>query len=231
MALNAITRMTRSWIMGQGHTVAAIDSTNLLLDNMTPAHAERYSLTDAGLTRYVRDFYSYRLTPEGIQDSPLGSQVNPHTAGGLVEGGYLGFTELQDAISRLKNHAASGRPKERDHALSIATVQANPHLRPRVGNPDEMRSNRLLRSLDALKFRVTDPEPDIPEDIYGAVITVLNEKAVAAAALANKGGINLVTPRGLLARRCRASCVRRLSGQSTATRSAESRAGSPSPWY
>jgi phosphoketolase len=71
-------------------------------------------------------------------------------------------------------------------------VRANPHLRPRVGNPDEMRSNRLLRTLDLLKFRVTAPEPGVPEAINGTVVTVLNEEAVAGAALANKGGINLV---------------------------------------
>src|SRR5262249_37002941 len=32
----------------------------------------------------------------------------------------------------------------------LATVRANPHLRPRVGNPDEMRSNRMQGTLDAL---------------------------------------------------------------------------------
>jgi phosphoketolase len=77
-------------------------------------------------------------------------------------------------------------------AMFLATVQANPHLRPRVGNPDEMRSNRLIQTLEHLKFRVTDPEPGIPEDTHGAVITALNEEAVASAALANKGGINLI---------------------------------------
>jgi len=77
-------------------------------------------------------------------------------------------------------------------AMFLATVQANPHLRPRIGNPDEMRSNRMIQTLENLKFRVTDPEPGIPENIYGAVITALNEEAVASAALANKGGINLI---------------------------------------
>src|SRR4030066_2134496 len=95
MAINAITGHTRSWIMGQGHCVAAIDTVNFLLNNMAPAHAERYSLTDEGVTRYVRDFYSYKLRTDGKQDSPLGSHVNAHTAGGIAEGGYLGFTELQ----------------------------------------------------------------------------------------------------------------------------------------
>ena len=65
MAINAITGHTRSWVMGQGHCVAAIDTVNLLLDNMTPAHAERYSLSEEGLTRYVRDFYSYKLRTDG----------------------------------------------------------------------------------------------------------------------------------------------------------------------
>ncbi len=405
MAVNAITGITRSWVMGQGHTVAAIDSINLLLDNMTPAHAARYSVSDEGLTGYVRDYYSYQSAPDGSPASPLGSHINPYTGGGMVEGGYLGFTELQyvhmplpgerlvaflsdgafeeqrgsdwaprwwraedsglvvpiminngrridqrttmaqeggadglvphlrlnsfdpfifdgrdpaafvwaiwEAEARLTaaaeavrnrgehypvalpygiavapkgsgfygagtnlahnlplganphtdrqagerfndsarrlwvppaelnaaaeamlHHAVSHRPRERDHALAwrdvrlknvpapafrpvtedqrdparwtrhspmaavdamfLATVQANPHLRPRAGNPDEMRSNRMTRTLEALKFRVTDPEPGIPEAITGAVITALNEEAVAAAALGNKGGINII---------------------------------------
>lgn len=407
MAINAITGHTRSWIMGQGHCVAAIDTINLLMNNMTSAHAERYSLTDEGLTRYVRDFYSYRFRDDGKQDSPLGSHVNVHTAGGIAEGGYLGFTELQyahmplpgerlvvflsdgafeeqrgsdwvprwwrsedsglvtpimikngrridqrttisqqgeggagwfvehlklngfdpivfdgrdptafawaifemesrleavtqavqsgkesypvplpygiavapkgagfygegtnlahnlplmsnpytdpiaasrfndsakklwvplaelkDSINRFQKHETSDRPRERDHSLAhrdvrlreipspvsrpvpenrqsrstwtrtspmfaidamfLATVKANPHLRPRVGNPDEMRSNRMIQTLENLKFRVTDPEPGIPEDIHGAVITALNEEAVASAALGNKGGINFI---------------------------------------
>jgi phosphoketolase len=61
-----------------------------------------------------------------------------------------------------------------------------------VGNPDEMKSNRLQGTLDYLKFRVTAPEDGIPEALDGAVITALNEEAVACAALANKGGISLI---------------------------------------
>ena len=139
--------------------------------------------------------------------------------------------ELHAAAATLTRHAATGRPRERDHPLAtrdvratipapqfrpvaddrsdrgrwtrtspmtaidagfLATVRANPRLRPRVGNPDEMRSNRMQRTLDALKFRVTAPEPGLPEAVDGVVITALNEEAVASAALANKGGLNLV---------------------------------------
>ncbi|WP_249322144.1 xylulose 5-phosphate 3-epimerase [Halomonas sp. PGE1] len=73
-----------------------------------------------------------------------------------------------------------------------ALVAANPGLRVRVGNPDEMRSNRLNLTLDRLKHRVTDPEPGVAEALDGAVITALNEEAVVSAALANKQGLNLV---------------------------------------
>lgn len=406
LAVDALTGVTRAWLMGQGHCVSAVDSVNLLVGNMTPAHAERYSVSDDGLTRYVRDFYSYRLRADGRQDSPLGSHVNAHTAGGLMEGGYLGFAELKyahmplpgeglvvflsdgafeeqrgsdwaprwwrgedsgfvtpiminngrridqrttmsqsggvhwfmdhlilngfdpivfdgrdpaafawaiyemenrleqarqavssgqaqypirlpygiavapkgagfpgegtnlahnlplmsnphtdpraaalfnegarklwvpgeellEAVNCFHHHPTARRPRERDNALAYRSVQlnampatpfrpvddtvrrdsarwtiaspmeavdtlfalivrANPQLRVRVGNPDEMRSNRLLKTLELLKFRVTAPEPDVPEALNGAVVTALNEEAVAAAALGNKGGINLI---------------------------------------
>lgn len=397
LAANVLSGLTRAWLMGQGHCVAAIDSLNLLVGNVTAAHAARYDVSDAGLTRYVRDFYSYALNAQGRQDSPLGSHVNANTAGGISEGGYLGFAELQyvhmplkgerlvvflsdgafeeqrgsdwaprwwraedsgyalpimikngrridqrttmsqqggtewfvehlrlnhfdpfvfdgrdplaflwailemerrldgmvaggisqypvrlpygiaeapkgagfpgegtnlahnlpllanpyhdeetrkrfneaarrlwvapeelrEALGVFARHSGSGRVREGDHALvhrkpelrPLAAlpakevnraapklfspmdavdqifsrlVEANPQLRPRVGNPDEMKSNRLLRTLEVLKFRVTDPEPGIPESVHGAVITALNEEAVVSAALGNKGGINLV---------------------------------------
>src|SRR5690554_3614 len=54
LAANAMEGLTRSWLMGQGHCVAAIDAVNLLVDNMGPAHGARYGLSDEGLTRLVR---------------------------------------------------------------------------------------------------------------------------------------------------------------------------------
>ena len=362
-------------------------------------------MTDEGLTRYVRDFYSYRVGPDGRPESPLGSHVNAHTAGGLVEGGYLGFAELQyvhmplpgerlvaflsdgafeeqrgsdwaprwwraedsrpggahhdqngrridqrttmsqqggvawlarhlrlngfdpivfdgrdpaafawaifeierrlerrrEAIgagrrrypvplpygiavapkgagfpgagtnlahnlplaanprteprrapalqprragalgaargararraAELQQHRDSGRPRERDHPLAHRDVRAaaragrpSARCRPTArtarlddGLADGGRRRQLRRdrarqpppaaarrqpgrdalepapqTLELLKFRVTEPEPGMPESIDGAVITALNEEAVACAALANKGGINLV---------------------------------------
>lgn len=396
LAANSLTGFTRSWLMGQGHCVAAIDAVNLLVGNMGKAHAARYDLSDEGLSRFVRDFYSYAITADGRPASPLGSHVNPHTAGGVLEGGYLGFAELlyphmplpgeslvaflsdgafeeqrgsdwtprwwresdtgfvlpimilngrrieqrtavtqgggrrwlrdhlqlngfdpleldgtdpaafawaisemearlsacaqavqagghsypvpihygiaesvkgygfpgadtnrahnlplsgnpavdeqarrefnegiaalgvplaevERAIKLLNKHEAQQRPRERDHPLarrkieSLATpapdlgnlaaksspmeavdryfvqlVDANPRLRPRVGNPDELASNRMTRTLERLKHRVHHPEPGVAEAVEGAVITALNEEAVAGAALGNKGGLNLI---------------------------------------
>jgi phosphoketolase len=74
----------------------------------------------------------------------------------------------------------------------IAYVQANPSLRPRVGNPDEMLSNHMVKTLGFLKHRVTKPESGVAEAIEGKIITTLNEEAVACACLANKAGINLI---------------------------------------
>ena len=403
MLANAMSGVTRAWLMGQGHAVAAIDSVNLLLENMRPEHSERYSVSDFGLTRFVQDFYSYKLDNRGNQDSPLGSHVNINTAGAILEGGYLGFADLQyvhmplvgerlvtflsdgafeeqrgsdwvprwwrkqdsgsvvpimifngrridqratlsqgkglewfkkhltiysfdpitfdgtdpaafacmillgesrlllraelaqrelrypvlmpygiavakkgagfygagtnnahglplgknprfdnqamehfneyahkmfvplekikEASSALRNHVVTDRVLERDNPIAnrevhiqnfpklpykavdgdtfdishytlscpmvgvdktfLAFVQGNADLRPRVGNPDEMRSNHLNASLDLLKHRVTETESGIAEDINGAVITALNEEAVICACLGNKGGINL----------------------------------------
>lgn len=405
MTLNAITGVTRAWLMGQGHCVSAIDSVNLLLGNMTPEHARRYDLSDEGLTRFVEDFYLYRLGADGKPESPLGSHSNAYTAGAVMEGGYLGFAELQyihmtkpderlvaflsdgafeeqrgsdwaprwwrtedtgivtpvmiangrridqrttlsqqggvdwfvrhlelhnfdpivfdgrdpaafvwaifemetrleaagerirrgdstyparlpygiavapkgagfyaegtnlahnlplmanpytdevaaelfnasakrlwvappelqEAAGKYQHHTRTSRPREADHVLTARnltlhtipepefqpvpqhrrnmadwtltsgmaavdgafarTCEANPHIPARVGNPDEMKSNRMLKTLDLLRFRVTDPEPGVPEAIQGKVVTALNEEAVACAALANKAGINII---------------------------------------
>lgn len=393
LAINALDGITRGWLMGQGHCVAAVDAINVIVGNMTEAHATRYSLTEKGLSQLVSDFYSYSIGPDGRPESPIGSHVNANTAGGLLEGGYLGFAELQYvhaplpgerlvaflsdgafeeqrgsdwaprwwrkddcgfvapimilngrrieqrsqidqmggetwlhrhlqlngfspigldghdpasivwgifmmesmleeaakfsrrseltlpyaiaksikgygfpgagtnrahnlplpgnpttdiesrrlfvsgakrlfvetnelqlAVSALATHADQQRPLERDHSLATRNpilpripkssrernheqstspmaaldqffadlVEENPQLRPRVGNPDESRSNRLDATLDSLKHRVIRPEHGTAESETGKVITALNEEAVVCAALGNKGGINLV---------------------------------------
>ena len=74
----------------------------------------------------------------------------------------------------------------------VKLAQANPQLRVRIGNPDELASNKMGATLALLKHRVNVPEPGVPESTHGSVITALNEEAVAAAALANKGGLNLI---------------------------------------
>lgn len=391
LALNNLTGETRGWLMGQGHCVAAIEALNLLTANQHPEQAARYRCDEIGMSHLAADFYSYEQNAAGQVSMPLGSHVNPHTAGGIAEGGYLGFAELQyahlplpgeklvaflsdgaaeeqrgsdwmprwwraedcgvavpimiangrrieqrtelatpagldnfrehlrhcgfdpvsfdgrdpaafvcalwemeqrlsrrvqelqDGVLRyplpipygiaetlkgfgfygagsnaahnlplpanphtdgaareLFNHHAAqlwvapdelrgacelfaargARALERDNPLAqrhpalpqlpalhyqnnacspmlaldrffVDLVQANPQLRPRVGNPDELASNRLGGVLKALKHRVTAPESEL-EAIDGAIITVLNEEAVVSACLANQGGLNLV---------------------------------------
>lgn len=392
LALNALTGETRAWLMGQGHCVAAIEALNLLVANQHPEQAERYAYDEAGMSRLVADFYSYAQAADGRPGVPLGSHVNPYTAGGIGEGGYLGFAELQYAhlplpgeklvaflsdgaaeeqrgsdwiprwwraedcgvalpimiangrrieqrtelgtdkglagfrqhlvhcgfdpicfdgrdpaafacalwemeqrlVHRVRElhsgilryplpipygiaetikgfgfhgagsnaahnlplpgnphdddesralfnqHAAAlwvapaelqqaralfldgrnGRPLERDHPLAVRRpvspripplhyrkdacspmlaldrffvdlVSANPQLRPRVGNPDELASNRLTAVLSTLRHRVCQPESEL-EALDGAIITALNEEAVVSACLANQGGLNLV---------------------------------------
>src|SRR5690554_8154522 len=88
--------------MGQGHCVAAIDAINVLTGNLHPEQKARYQAAD-GLSRLASDFYSYRQKPDGSMAVPLGSHVNPHTAGGIIEGGYLGFAELQYAHMPLRS--------------------------------------------------------------------------------------------------------------------------------
>ncbi len=127
----------------------------------------------------------------------------------------------RQAASVLNNHASNQRLKERDIALQQDFVKAqivpfteidtkgvsspmasldgtflnivknNPHLRARIANPDELRSNRFNASLDFLKHRVSSVENKEDEAIDGAVITALNEEAVICSVLANRSGINI----------------------------------------
>lgn len=391
---NALSGTTRSWLMEQGHCVAAIEAVNALTGDVSAAQAGRYDRSAAGLSRLVADFYSYAIGADGRPAVPLGSHAGPQTAGAIMEGGYLGFAgpqyvhmplpgeslvaflsdgafeeqrgadwaprwwraedsglvvplmilngrrieersqilqqggapwldgllrhagfdpltvdgrdpaaiawsildaearlrafaaapqrrypaplpyviadtikgygfpgagsnaahnlplganlrgdaarrdafnaaaaalfvappALDAALSALSTHEHQHRPRESAHALAhrrpaapvlpepdwapadgapdgamhaldrwfVRLVQANPGLRPRVGNPDELASNHMETTLARLRHRVNVPEPGVAEAVDGAVITALNEEAVAAAALGNKAGLNLI---------------------------------------
>ncbi|KAB2737375.1 xylulose 5-phosphate 3-epimerase [Brucella anthropi] len=394
LAANAITATTRSWLMGQGHSVAAIEAINALTGDVSAAQKGRYDRSEEGLSRLAADFYSYAIDADGRPAVPIGSHAGPNTAGAISEGGYLGFAEVQyvhaalrgerlvaflsdgafeeqrgsdwtprwwraedsgiavpvmvlngrrieervqiaqqggaewltqhlqlngfdpftvdgrdpaaiacaiieaearlerfssdptrvypapipyviaetvkgfgfpgsgtnaahnlplggnpaldeqaraafndaaralyvpvdeieGAIAELATHKDQGRALESQHALAhrhpqapilpkvtwtnigsppdcamhaldrwfVNLIEANPGLRPRVGNPDELRSNHMGATLDRLKHRTNTLEPGVADAIDGAVITALNEEAVSAAALANKGGLNLI---------------------------------------
>ena len=134
---------------------------------------------------------------------------------------FVAEDQWRVAVDLLNNHVQTDRPKERDvsrdnqavvaqvprvetpEALGessptacldecfVEIVKANPFLRPRVCNPDELSSNRFKFTLDYLKHRVTETEQGVAEAINGAVITALNEEAVISAVLANRKGINI----------------------------------------
>ncbi len=95
IAANAISHETRGWLMGQGHAVSAIEAVNIILGNNSQSHLDRYPLSQNGINNFIEDFYSYRINKEGKQESIIGSHVNESTAGGIMEGGYLGFASLQ----------------------------------------------------------------------------------------------------------------------------------------
>ncbi|MFH1553503.1 MAG: xylulose 5-phosphate 3-epimerase [Ancylobacter novellus] len=394
LTANTITAKTRSWLMGQGHCVAAIEAVNALTGDVSLTQKARYDRTEKGLSQLAADFYSYAIDAEGRAAVPLGSHAGPHTAGAISEGGYLGFAEVQyvhmplpgeslvaflsdgafeeqrgsdwtprwwraeesglaipimilngrrieeraqiaqqggtdwlaahlrhngfdpfaidgrdpaafvwailtaeerlgrfaadadhsypapipyviaetvkgfgfpgagtnaahnlpidgnpsrddaarnafnqasaalfvpieeidHAVGALAVHDSQNRPLESRHPLAlrrplspqlpepewtragdppdcamhaldrwfVRVLDANPGLRPRVGNPDEMRSNHMGAALDRLRHRVNVAERGVAEAVDGAVITALNEEAVAGAALANKGGLNLI---------------------------------------
>lgn len=425
LALNALSGQTRGWLMGQGHCVAAIEALNLLTANQHPEQVARYADGEAGINRLLGDFYGYAQASDGSPAAPLGSHVNPHTAGGIAEGGYLGFAELQYAhlplpgetlVAFLSDGAAEeqrgsdwmprwwraedcgvalpvmiangrrieqrtelgthagvegfsehlrrcgfdplifdgrdpaafvcalwemeqrlahrlqekahgilnyplplpyaiaetvkgfgfygagsnaahnlplpgnphldeaaralfnqhvaplwvaptelaaarelfaaqrgGRALERDNPLAcrhpatpqlptlhyhdqdcspmaaldrffVELVAANPGLRARVGNPDELASNRLGGVLKALKHRVCAPESAF-EAVDGKIITALNEEAVVSACLANQGGLNLVAS-------YEAFCVKMLGAvrQSLIFARQQKEAGRPAGW-
>lgn len=85
LALNVLTGKTRAWLMGQGHCVAAIDALNVLTGNLHPEQERAYADGEEGLNRLLQDFYGYAQAPNGAPAAPLGSHVNPHTAGGIAE--------------------------------------------------------------------------------------------------------------------------------------------------
>jgi phosphoketolase len=394
LAANALSAKTRAWLMGQGHSVAAIEAVNALTGDVSPAQQGRYDRSEEGLSRLAADFYSYAIAADGAAAVPLGSHAGPNTAGAISEGGYLGFAEVQyahmplpgetlvaflsdgafeeqrgsdwtprwwraedsgfaipvmilngrrieeraqiaqqggaewladhlrlngfdpfaidgrdpaafawaileaerrlehfiadpsrrypapipyviaesvkgfgfpgagtnaahnlplngnpafddearsefnegaaalfvppdeieRAVEALAVHDAQRRPPESRHPLAlrhpqsptvpepqwaragdppdcamhaldrwfVRLVDLNPALRVRVGNPDELRSNHMGATLERLRHRVNVPEPGVADAVDGAVITALNEEAVAGAALANKAGLNLI---------------------------------------
>src|SRR3546814_11156766 len=78
LLMDSLDGVTRAWMMGQGHCVAAIDALNVLVGNMTDRHAERYDRTDEGLSRLVSDFYASTLNLDGTTAPTPRPHRHPH---------------------------------------------------------------------------------------------------------------------------------------------------------
>jgi metallo-beta-lactamase family protein len=119
-----------------------------------------------------------------------GSEIPIHAEVANLEtlSGHADYVEILDW--RLPG-GADVSPMDAIDRYFVEVTRANPGLRPRVGNPDELQSNHMGETLKALKHRVNRPEPGVPEAVDGCIITALNEEAVIGAALGNKGGINI----------------------------------------
>src|SRR3546814_10174648 len=94
LAANALSARTRAWLIGQGHSVAAIEAVNALTGDVSRAQQGRYDRSEAGLSRLAADFYSYAIAADGAAAVPLGSHAGPDTAGAIPAGGYLGLAEV-----------------------------------------------------------------------------------------------------------------------------------------
>src|SRR3546814_5925070 len=53
LLMDSLDGLTRAWMMGQGHCVAANGALNVLVGNMTDRHSERYARSDEGLRQFV----------------------------------------------------------------------------------------------------------------------------------------------------------------------------------
>src|SRR3546814_7077844 len=70
LAANALSARTRAWLMGQGHSVAAIEAVNALTGDVSRAQQGRYDRSEAGLSRLAAAFYSYAIAADGAAAGP-----------------------------------------------------------------------------------------------------------------------------------------------------------------
>lgn len=103
MAVNHLTGISRDWIAGQGHSVAAFDALQLLTGTALPERRKQYSLDEQGLSQFVADFGDTKIDAKGQRISTLGAHVSAHTAEAKLEGGYLGFAAMKYAHMPLAN--------------------------------------------------------------------------------------------------------------------------------
>lgn len=102
------------------------------------------------------------------------------------------FPVLPEPPWKQSKTIAPASPMDGIDGYFCAIINANPQLRPRVGDPGVISGTHLNKTLDLLKYRVTPPYAGTAEALEGCVITARNEESIVCAALANKAGVNLV---------------------------------------
>ncbi|ALO45026.1 hypothetical protein [Pseudohongiella spirulinae] len=92
---NALSGKTRAWLMSCDAGSVAVDAVNVLIGNADESQLSCYSMSDEGLSRLCRDYFSDEVTlPESVH-AANGSALRPHSAAALASGVHAGNTARQ----------------------------------------------------------------------------------------------------------------------------------------
>src|SRR3546814_19059112 len=91
LAANALSARTRAWLMGQGHSVAAIEAVNAITGDDARAQQGRYDRSEAGLSCLHAHFDFYAIACDGADAVHTGRHAGPNTDHAACERRYQGF--------------------------------------------------------------------------------------------------------------------------------------------
>ena len=123
--------------------------------------------------------------------------------------------------------AQDASPMDAVDAYFRAIVKANPQLRPRVGNPDELRSNQHASDArSAQASRHTSPSPASPKRSTAPSSPRSTRRPWSARRSPTRAASISLSPTRPSRRRCSARCGRRSSSPGTSSEAGRRRAGS-----